>query len=71
MSQPSNQYDFSKLNELQAQAMLLDMELDYETFDLVAIKRRDDPEWLIRWKDQQDQADFDSYFDIDREEIEQ
>lgn len=68
MSQQANQYDFSKLHDLEVQAMMFGMEIDYETFDLVAIKRREDPEWLIRWKDQQDQADFDPYFDIDREE---
>lgn len=66
MAQPNQQYDFSKLDDLKVQAMLFDMEVDLEAFDLVAKKQDDRPEWQIRWNDKRDQGDFDEYFDIDR-----
>lgn len=63
----SQEYDFSKLNELKVQAMLFDMDVDLETFDLVAKRVDDRPEWLIRWNDKKNEGDFDERFDIDQE----
>lgn len=57
-------YDFTRWNELKVQAILFDMEVDPETFQLVAIKKWDRPEWLVRWQDKQDESDFDTNIDI-------
>lgn len=57
-------YDFTRLNELEFQAMMFGMEVDLETFQIVAIRKYDRPEWLIRWQDKQDESDFDVNFDI-------
>jgi hypothetical protein len=57
-------YDFTRWNDLQAQAMLFNMEVDPETFQLVATKKDNRDEWLVRWQDKQDESDFDTNFDI-------
>lgn len=67
MSQQANQYDFSKLNDLKVQAMLFDMEIDFETFDLVARRKDDRPDWQIRWNDKRSKGDFDERFDVDQD----
>lgn len=67
MAQPNQQYDFSKLDDLKVQAMLFDMEVDLEAFDLVAKRKDDRPGWQIRWNDKRNQGDFDEYTDIDQE----
>ena len=64
MKQPAYQYDFSRWNELQVQAMMFDMEVDPETFRLVPRVKFDRPDWLVRWQDKQDESDFDTNFDI-------
>lgn len=57
-------YDFTRLNELRVQAMLFDMDIDLETFELVPKISYERPEWLERWQDKQDEADFDIYIDV-------
>lgn len=57
-------YDFTRLHELQVQAMLFDMDIDLETFQLVPKETYQRPEGLIRWADKQDESDFDILIDI-------
>lgn len=51
----------------QVQAMIFDMDVDIETLSLIPKSTYKEPAWLSRWKEKQNGADFDTYFDIDRE----
>lgn len=58
------------LNDLKIQAMLFDMDIDFETFELVPKRKKYEvPKWVERWKEKRAEADFDEYFDIDRSDI--
>lgn len=53
------------IDDLKAQAMLFDMDIDWETLELVPPSTYKQPAWITRWKDKE--VDFDTNFDIDRE----
>lgn len=57
------------LANIQVQAMMFDMDIDYETLALVPKKKVvEDPFWLVKFKDQRANADFDTNIDIDRDD---
>lgn len=57
------------LANVQIQAMMFDMDIDYETLTLQPKKKTvEDPYWLVKFKDQRANADFDTNFDIDRDD---
>lgn len=58
-----------KLADLKIQAMILDMDVDIETWKLVPKVEDLKPEWSKRWLDKRNQLDYDEYFDVDREEL--
>lgn len=60
-------YDFTRLNDLRVQAMILDMEVDLETFELVERSDYVKPKWIERYELKRDDSDFNEYFDIDKE----
>lgn len=62
-------YDFSPIADLKIQAMLFDMDIDYETMSLVPKQTYKEAVWLTRWKDKQADADFDTNIDIDKDDI--
>lgn len=51
---------------LQVQAILFDMDIDIETWTLVPKSTYKEAVWITRWKEKQNDSDFDTYFDIDR-----
>lgn len=55
-----------KVADLKIQAMMFDMDIDWETLEVVP-KSKTEPEaiWLTRWKEKVEQSDFDTNFDID------
>jgi len=61
------QYDFKPLHDLEVQAMLFDMDIDYEAWTLLPKNTFKHPVWLQVWRSKQEDADFDVNFDIDRE----
>ena len=57
-----------KMADLKVQAMMFDMDIDWETLEVVPkSKAKLEAVWLTRWKDKVDQSDFDTNFDIDKE----
>lgn len=57
------------LANVQLQAIMFDMDIDYETLALVPKKKVvEEPYWLVRFKDQRANADFDTNIDIDRDD---
>lgn len=59
-----------KIADLKIQSMMFDMDIDWETLQVVP-KGKVEPEaiWLTRWKEKVDQSDFDTNFDIDRNDL--
>lgn len=56
------------LADLEVQAVMFDMEVDWETLTLVPKKKKiEAPVWIRRWRENRENADFDEYIDIDRE----
>lgn len=61
-------FDTKLVADLRVQAMMFDMNIDWETLELVPkVQVEEDPFWLARWKEKRDQSDFDEYIDIDKE----
>lgn len=56
-----------KLADLTIQSMLFDMDIDLETATLVPKTVTKEQSWLTKWKNKRSDADFDEYFDIDKE----
>jgi len=59
-----NELAYKTLCDLRIQAMLLDMDVDIETWSLVPKEQYSESPWLTRWIDKQDESDFDINFDI-------
>lgn len=55
------------VEELQAQAKMFDMEVDWELLTLVPKSTYQDKVWIVNWKNKRDQSDFDESMDVDRE----
>lgn len=56
-----------KVADIQIQAMLFNMDIDWELLELIPKETYKEPFWLSRWKDKMEQEDFDTNFDIDQE----
>lgn len=56
-----------KIANLKIQAMMFDMDIDYETLELVPKQKDTTPIWIKIWRDKRDESDFDENFDIDKE----
>lgn len=52
-----------KIDDLRVQAMLFDMDIDWETASLVPKTKDETPFWIKKWKEKQYGADYDPYFD--------
>lgn len=58
----------SKVADLQIQAMMFDMDIDYETLSLTERIKYDQPIWLQRYKTKLDESDIDQVsWDVDWE----
>lgn len=55
-----------KIDDLKVQAMMFDMEVDWETLQLVPKRIDETPSWIKRWRERLNDQDFDPRFDIDR-----
>lgn len=49
----------AKWKDLQIQAMLFDMDIDIETWSLVPKRKDVTPIWIKRWREKQDNSDYD------------
>lgn len=58
----------SKVADLQIQAMMFDMDIDYETLSLTERIKYNQPIWLQRYKTKLDESDIDQVsWDVDWE----
>lgn len=55
------------ISELKIQAMIFDMDIDYEALALIPKRKDNTPVWIKRWNEKRAEADFDELIDIDRE----
>lgn len=56
-----------KVADLKIQAMMFDMDIDFETLELIPKTKDTTPIWIKRWNEKRASADFNEYFDIDKE----
>lgn len=56
-----------KINDLKIQAMMFDMDIDWETLELMERLVDDTPFWLKRWKDKVAEGDNQPEYNVDWE----
>lgn len=61
-----SEQDRAFLDELQVQAMLFDLEIDWDSLTLEPARPSTVPAWAQKYRDLRGQADFDERMDIDR-----
>lgn len=47
-----------KVADLKIQAMMFDLDIDFETLELIPKETYKEPFWLSRWKDKLDNSDY-------------